>query len=615
MKKNILGVSALYHDSAACLVCDGEIIAAAQEERFSRKKNDARFPVHAIEYCLDEGGITVDDLTGIAYYDNPLMTLERQLYTYFSSEEENNLLQNIESTFKRRIWIKKYFEQYFPSIREFPEERFYVLQHHISHAASAFLASPYNEAIILTIDGVGEWATLTIGVGEGCQIDLKEEIRYPHSLGLFYSALSFFCGFKVNFGEYKFMGLAPYGEPVYYEIIKNEIIDIKEDGSFRLNMDYFDYQNGRLMINDEHMSALFGGKRREPETDISEREMDIAASVQKITEEVIQKIVKYAKEKYGKNIDNLCLAGGVALNCVANGKILEKKIFNNIWIQPAAGDAGGALGAALYAYYQIFDEERKTDGFHDFQKGSYLGPSFSDDKILETFRKYGFKYHCPGNKAKLIAELLDAQKVVGFFSGRMEFGPRALGHRSILADPRSESMQAKLNVKIKFRESFRPFAPSVLAEDVSRYFEMNKMSPYMLFCANVKKDRICQYDLKKTLIENNNNMLAVINKKRSDIPAVTHVDYSARIQTVDGEFNSDFKDVLEAFKCLTGCPVLVNTSFNVRGEPIVCSPEDALKCFLRTEMDVLSIGSFILYKDEQNVTWEKMEECIEYELD
>ena len=487
--------------------------------------------------------------------------------------------------------------------------------YHVSHAASAFYPSPFEEAVIITLDGVGEWATTTVGVGKGNELTIKEEIRFPHSLGLFYSAFTYFCGFKVNSGDYKFMGLAPYGEPVYEELIRENLIDIKEDGSFHLNLKYFDFQYGRAMTN-ERFAELFGGKRREPESVITKREMDIAASAQKVVEDIILRIVAHSKKEYGTDIDNLVLAGGVALNCVANGRIRNSGIFKNIWIQPAAGDAGGSLGAALYAFYSHAGVARKVSD-RDSQKGSYLGPSYSTSNIKCFLDSKKVTYH-EYDESQLydtIAEKLSDGMVAGLFQGKMEFGPRALGSRSIIADPQSEAMQSKLNLKIKYRESFRPFAPAVLLEDADKYFDLEDESPYMLIVENVCRDRCCKSDVQSDLLKYDGDMLEIVRQRRSDIPAVTHVDYSARIQTVSKDRNDYFYNVLEAFRKKTGCSVLVNTSFNVRGEPIVCTPEDAYRCFMRTDMDMLILENIILYKKEQP-EWEEQEDWMQtYELD
>ena len=591
---NILGISALYHDSAACIVIDGKIVAAAQEERFTRIKHDPHFPVNAIDYCLKESSIQKEDIDIVVYYDNPLYTLDRFLSNVVSAGEDAQdlLAGNFESVFGLKLWVHETVDRL---LGKNNNRKFYVCEHHISHAASAFYPSPYKKAVIITLDGVGEWATTTIGVGDDCSISLKEEIRYPHSLGLLYSAFTWFCGFKVNSGDYKFMGLAPYGEPIYENIIRDKLIDIKDDGSFRLNLDYFDFQYGRTMTNDR-FAELFGGPRRTPESRITKREMDIAASTQKVVEDIILKLVKHAKEKYGKEIDNLVMAGGVALNCVANGKIMNAGIFRNLWIQPAAGDAGGCMGAALYAAYYL-DHVKRTIYLPDAQQGSYLGPQYSNEEIEEYLNKKGYVYHQYKNDElfRQIAIKLSEGKVIGCFHGRMEFGPRALGNRSIIADPRRENMQVKLNMKIKFRESFRPFAPAVLRDDVQEYFELDKDSPYMLIVQNVIKSRRKDVYLQDNLKEFHNDMLEIVKQSRSDIPAVTHVDYSARIQTVTEEGNPYFYKIIRAFKEITGCGVIINTSFNVRGEPIVCTLQNAYECFRRTDMDILVRRKY-LYK-------------------
>lgn len=597
----ILGVSGLYHDSAAALICDGEIIAAAQEERFTRKKHDAGLPVNAMKYCLRQGGIDSDELEAVVYYDQPILTLDRFLKNTLAlgNESEDLIEWSYKNMFAYKLWIHKQIEAAIGSLGK--NGRLLVTKHHISHAASAFYPSPYNKAIILTIDGVGEWTTTAIGVGDGKSLKLCEEIRYPHSIGLMYSAFTYFCGFKVNSGDYKFMGLAPYGKPVYYDIIKEKIIDIKEDGSYCLNMKYFDYQNGRTMIREDKFAEIFGGGRRQPESRITQREMDIASSVQKLTEEIIILLARHAKETYGEDIDNLVMAGGVALNCVANGKLQKEGIFKNIWIQPAAGDAGGALGAALYAYYVHYGSERIVSK-PDSQKGSLLGPEFSNDEIEKYLVEKGYpyyKYNDKKEKNAKIASLLSEEKIIGLATGRMEFGPRALGNRSIIADCRSEYMQSRINLKIKYRESFRPFAPIVLEEKSEEYFDLPCNSPYMLKVGCVNNDRRNKFDLEKLLNQTNGDMLKIVSEPRSDIPAVTHVDYSARIQTVDSDRNKELYDLMSAYEKLTGCAVLVNTSFNVRGEPIVCTPKDAYECFMRTDMDVLVLEDNILFKEEQ----------------
>jgi len=597
----ILGVSALYHDSAAALIKDGEIIAAAQEERFTRKKHDPSIPENAIEYCLKEAGIEADDLDAVVYYDNPVLTMGRFVKNLkYVGEDSKELLEfSLESLVAKKMWVHKLLRNCLGG-RLGIEDKLYVTEHHISHAASAFFPSPYKNAAIITVDGVGEYATTTLGYGENNSIKLLKEIDYPHSLGLLYSAFTYFCGFKVNSGDYKLMGLAPYGEPVYYQLIKEKLIDIKPDGSYRLNLEYFDYPYGRAMTN-EKFAELFGGERRLPESAITKREMDMAASVQKVVEELVVLMAQHVKEIVGDQTENLVLAGGVALNCVANGVLQRKKIFKNIWVQPAAGDAGGALGAALFYYYQQCDNERICDDKNDFQKASYLGPAFSKEYVEDFLKTKNYVYHKFDNQGvfyKKVAELLNDKKVIGLFNGRMEYGPRALGNRSIIADSRDPQMQSKLNLKIKYRESFRPFAPSVLEEDMAGYFKMDCKSPYMLLCADVQDVRRTEFDLEKEMLDE--NMLPVINKVRSDIPAVTHVDYSARIQTVNENDNPVYYGIIKAFKKLTGCSVIINTSFNVRGEPIVCTPEDAYMCFMRTEMDVLILENCILYKEEQN---------------
>ncbi|MBR1391649.1 MAG: carbamoyltransferase [Lachnospiraceae bacterium] len=610
----ILGISALYHDSAAALISDGNIVVAAQEERFSRIKHDKRLPLHAIKFCLSEGNINFSELDAIVYYDNPFLTVQRFCANVCSlgNKAENLINRSFDDLTGEKVWVKQRVEEIFGKVAL--KTDFLVAKHHLSHAASAFYPSPYDEALILTNDGVGEWDTTTIGYGTKNNIKILKTIHYPHSLGLLYSAFTYLCGFKVNEGDYKFMGLAPYGEPVYYDLIKEKIIDVKSDGSYRLNLRYFDYQNGKTMISQE-MEELFGKKRRQPESKITKHEMDIAASVQKITEEIIVKQAKYAKSIM-PHINNLVLAGGCALNCVANGVLLRENIFENVWIQPAAGDAGGALGAALYAYYGYYKNERVAEP-GDAQKGSYLGSEYSDYEIEKQLQEFSAVFHKSdhGKREKKIASLLAKGNIIGLFQGRAEFGPRALGNRSIIADPRSETMQSKMNLKIKFRESFRPFAPSVLAEKASEYFELNIESPYMLLCADVKKERRYEFSLKKQLEYSDMDMLPIVNSKRSDIPAVTHVDYSARIQTVDKKRNEKYYNIIKAFEEETGCSVIINTSFNVRGEPIVNSPKDAYICFMRTDMDVLVIEDYILYKNEQPPFTEDKDWRDQYELD
>lgn len=597
----ILGISALYHDSAACLICDGKIIAAAQEERFTRIKHDSHLPVNAMKYCLQEAGIQADDLEAVVYYDHPVLTLDRFLKNALALGKDADALVDTTypTMFSWKLWIHKAIENTIGSLGK--QGKLFVTKHHISHAASAFYPCPFEKAVILTIDGVGEWTTTAIGVGQDAQIHLYEELKYPHSLGLLYSAFTYFCGFKVNSGDYKFMGLAPYGKPVYYDVIKEKMIDVKDDGSYRLNLEYFDFYKGKTMICEEKFAEIFGGGKRKPESRITQREMDIAASVQKLTEEIIILLAKHAKETYGQNIPNLVLAGGVALNCVANGKLQKSGLFDNIWIQPAAGDAGGALGAALYTYYMYFKKERVTET-PDSQQGSLLGPAFSGENIRDYLDKCQYPYHCYESHkewTEKVADLLAEEKIVGMARGRMEFGPRALGNRSIIADCRSPYMQSRINLKIKYRESFRPFAPIVLVERENDYFDLPCDSPYMLKVGDVNRERRKEFDLDNLLSATEGDMLKVVSEPRSDIPAVTHVDYSARIQTVDQERNPDLYDVLKEYEKKTGCGVLVNTSFNVRGEPIVCTPQDAYECFMRTEMDVLVLENIILYKEEQ----------------
>lgn len=609
----ILGISALYHDSAAALIHNGEILAAVQEERFSRKKHDNRIPFNAIDYCLSVAGLSMFELDAVVYYDQPLLTLDRYVKNLLALGKDSafQIEKRLDGLVTSRMKIDSLLRDRYGVLGK--NDKLYTVEHHVSHAASAFYPSPFETAAILTVDGVGEWATTTIGKGAGNKIAIIEEIDYPHSIGLMYSAFTAFCGFKVNSGDYKFMGLAPYGESVYYDLIREKIIDVKADGSFRLNLEYFDFYRGQFMTN-EKFAALFGGPARKAESKITRREMNIAASAQKVTEEILLSLARHAKEITGES--RLVMAGGVALNCVANGKILDSGIINDIWIQPAAGDAGGSLGCALYACYNLLACERKIDS-GDSQKGSYLGPEFSHDEIAKFLDGIGAAYHeVSGEKLfESIAKEISDGKVIGWYQGRMEFGPRALGNRSILGDPRSEKMQSILNLKIKYRESFRPFAPAVLLEDVSDYFETKHDSPYMLLVSGVKENRRKAFDKEKFLSEYEDDMLPVVNASRSDVPAITHIDYSARVQTVDGKHNPEFYNLLREFKRQTGCSVLINTSFNVRGEPIVCTPNDAYLCFMRTEMDILVLGNFVLYKSEQKALtqdedWRKI-----YELD
>lgn len=604
----VLGISGLYHDSAAAICRDGRIIAAAQEERFTRIKHDLRLPVNAINYCLKSVKAAMEDVDMVVYYDNPVLTLDRLLKNVLALGEDANYLivEKLPSLLKNKLWIQDELRDKFGKLGK--KDELWMTEHHIAHMASAFYPSPYTEAAIITIDGVGEWATTTIGIGQGNNIKILEQINYPHSLGMLYSAFTYYCGFKVNSGDYKLMGLAPYGKPIYASLIKNTLIYINEDGSFKLNLEYFDFHRNDIMVNDK-FELLFGGKRREPEGKITKREMDIAASVQQVIEEIIILLAKHARKLTGMN--KLVMAGGVALNCVANGKLLKESIFDDLWIQPAAGDAGGALGCALYAEYGL-KKTARIEG-KTTQGGSYWGPSFTNEEIKQYLDNNGYVYHEIMDRDKLfreIAQNLVEQKVIGLFQGRMEYGPRALGNRSIIADARSEDMQSRLNLKIKYRESFRPFAPSVLEEDVSKYFELERKSPYMLLVAKVKEDLRNSFVTEDCLEQSGYDMLQVVNKKRSVIPAVTHVDYSARVQTVSEKENPYFYGVIKEFKRKSGCSVIVNTSFNVRGEPIVCTPDNAYQCFMRTQMDVLVLENYILYKEEQkfieeNVDWKK----------
>jgi len=603
----ILGISAYYHDSAACLIKDGEILAAAQEERFTRKKHDHSFPSNAVRYCLASEGISAREVDYIAFYDKPFIKFERILETYlaYAPKGIKSFLKAIPLWIKQKLWIKEIIKKeldYDVNII-FPE-------HHESHAASAFYPSPFESAAILTADGVGEWTTTSFGVGEGREIKILADIKFPHSLGLLYSAFTYYTGFKVNSGEYKVMGLAPYGDPKYVDLILKELVDLKEDGSFKLNMEYFDFAAGLTMTN-KKFDELFGGPPRQPESELTQREMDLARSVQEVTEEIMLRMAKHVKRETGK--EYLCLAGGVALNCVANGKILREGIFKDIWIQPAAGDAGGALGAALFAWYQYMGNERNANGVEDSQKGSYLGPEFSDEEIKKYLDEHEIEYKklSENQLTDVVSDLIAEGNVIGWFQGRMEFGPRALGNRSILGDARSPEMQSKMNLKIKFRESFRPFAPSVLEEKVSEYFELDRPSPYMLLVAEVKKER----QIKSK--DDSNNLFGIEKLKvpRSDIPAVTHVDYSARIQTVNKNTNPLYHKLLSDFDRKHGCAVLVNTSFNVRGEPIVCTPDDAYKCFMRTEMDYLVLGRFLLDKKDQRPLKEEQDWRKIFDLD
>ncbi len=593
----ILGISAFYHDSAATLFIDGEIIAAAQEERFTRIKHDSNFPENAIKYVLKESGLELNMLNSIVFYEKPFLKFERLLETYvgFSPKGFMSFTNSMPLWLREKLFQKKML---FDSLKGIDNNfndisKINFSEHHLSHAASAFFSSPFDEAVILTLDGVGEWATTTISLGKKNKINILKELHFPHSLGLLFSAFTFFLGFKVNGGEYKVMGLAPYGKTRFKDIILKKLIDVKKDGSFRLDMKYFNYATGLTMTN-KNFSNLFGIDRRKPDDELTQIHMDIAASIQSVIEEIIIKISKFISKEY--LIPNLCMAGGVALNCVANGKILKEKLFKNIWIQPASGDAGGSLGAAQAFYFQELNQPRKIFE-KDSMKGSYLGPQFSDDQVEKELQKCGaiFNKLEPDQIIVDTAKFLSEEKVVGWFQGRMEFGPRSLGNRSILADPRSDQMQKKLNLKIKFRESFRPFAPAVLFEHVSDWFEMDKDSPYMLLVTDVKKTK--QFEIsneKKKLFG-----IDQLNLKRSTIPAVTHVDYSARVQTVQKDTNPSFYSLIKEFKKITDVPILVNTSFNIRGEPIVCSIKDAFECFMKTELDILVCNNFILHKESQ----------------
>jgi len=594
---SILGISAFYHDSAAAIIKDGNIIAAAQEERFSRKKHDARYPKNAINYVLKEANLKLSEIDYIVFFEKPFLKFERLLETYlaFAPKGFKSFSLSMPIWLREKLFQKNFlFEQLKKHDENFKDiKKIKFSEHHYSHAASAFYPSPFEESIVLTLDGVGEWATTTVAIGKGNELKMLKEIYFPHSLGLLYSAFTYYIGFKVNSGEYKVMGLAPYGKSKYKDLILEKLVNLKEDGSFKLNMEYFNYATGLTMTNDK-FSKLFGEPVRDPKKDkLTQFHMDIASSIQAVTEEIVLKITKSLSNEY--KIKNLCLAGGVALNCVANGKILKQKIFDKIWIQPAAGDAGGSLGAALAYWYKELKKPRKI--FKDQMKGSYLGPKFQNDEIEEKFKKLNAKYKKLDSEKIILtaAEHLSQNKIIGWFQGRMEFGPRALGGRSILANPKSEKMQKDLNLKIKFRESFRPFAPAVLRENVSEWFDLNYDSPYMLLVADVnKKHQLNMSDEEKNLFGINK-----LNIKRSSIPAITHVDYSARIQTVHKETNFKFYNLILEFKKITNCPVLVNTSFNVRGEPIVCSIEDAFNCFMGTNLDILVIEDFILLKEDQ----------------
>ena len=611
--KSILGISAFYHDSAACIIQDGEIIAAAQEERFTRKKHDPNYPKNAINFVLNYSNLKLSEVDQIVFFEKPFLKFERLLETYvaFAPKGFVSFIKAMPLWIKEKLFQKNLlFNKLKEHDKNFKSDKnIYFSDHHLSHAASAFFPSPFEDAVVLTADGVGEWATTTVAIGKKNNLEIKKEIHFPHSLGLLYSAFTYYIGFKVNSGEYKLMGLAPYGKEVYYEKIVNKLIDIKEDGTFRLDQSYFNYATGLTMTN-EKFHNLFGQQPRNSKTDqLTQFHMDIAASIQKVTEDIMIKLAKSLKKEF--NISNLCLAGGVALNCVANGKLLKEKIFDNIWVQPAAGDAGGSLGAALTMWYIEQNNPRKID-YKDSMQGSYLGPEYSQKEIEEELDKVGAKYQIFKDEELLdntVKDLLN-EDAIGWFQGRMEFGPRALGGRSILADPRSEKMQKKLNLKIKYRESFRPFAPSILREDLPEWFDINVDSPYMLMVSNISEDKTIK------MTEDQKKLFGIdkLNVKRSEIPAVTHVDYSARIQTVDKKTNKKYFELIEKFKKKTNCPILVNTSFNVRGEPIVNTPLDAYNCFMGTDLDKLVIGNCYLDKKNQSLLLKK-DYKKEFELD
>jgi len=604
----ILGISCFYHDSAAALIKDGVVIAAAQEERFSRKRHDFDFPAQAMAYCLREAGITAKDLSYVTFYDKPLVKFERILETYLATAPKGirSFLMAMPLWLREKLWIPSLIEdnlgEKVPLL--FPE-------HHESHAASAFYPSPFQRAAFLTMDGVGEWATTSYGVGEGNTLTMKGELNFPHSLGLLYSAFTYFTGFKVNSAEYKVMGLAPYGEPRFVKRILDHLVDLKEDGSFKMNMEYFDYCAGLRMTNDR-FAELFGAPAREPESKLTQREMDLARSLQEVTEEIMLRQARHVHKETGEKY--LVLAGGVALNCVGNGRVLREGPFEDLWIQPAAGDAGGALGAALFAWHGYLGKERKVSGDgKDSQRGSYLGPVYSDEEIEHYLQMNEIVYRKvpPAELADQTADLIAQESVIGWFQGRMEFGPRALGSRSIIGDARSTKMQSIMNLKIKFRESFRPFAPSVLEERASEYFQIDRPSPYMLLVAGVKEDR----RIPMTAEQENLFGIDKLNVAKSDLPSITHIDYSARIQTVSRDTHPLYYDLISAFERKTGCPVIINTSFNVRGEPIVCRPEEAYKCFMRTEMDYLVMGNFIIAKTEQKQLVSDSDWRKEFQLD
>jgi len=597
MEKKILGISAFYHDSAAALVAGGRVVAAAQEERFTRIKHDFNFPKHAIDYCLKEAGLKPEDLDYVVFYDKPLLKFDRLLETYlaYAPAGLRSFMMAMPLWLKTKLHLPREIRK---ALGGRYKKRIIFTVHHESHAASAFYPSPFEEAAILTMDGVGEWDTASIGHGKGNQIRLLKTLEFPHSLGLLYSAFTYFTGFKVNSGEYKLMGLAPYGEPKYVDVILDKLVDLKEDGSLAMNMEYFNYCQGLTMTN-RRFDELFGGPPRKPESPIRQREMDLAASIQKVTEEAVLRMARTARKITGCRY--LCLAGGVALNCVANGKLLRSGIFDDIYIVPPAGDAGGALGAALFVHYQLLEKPRNVDG-SDPLKGALLGPSFSNEEIRSYLDGQNIKYHFLADEPALLREVVDAMiagKVVGWFHGRMEFGPRALGARSIIGDARNETMQSTMNLRIKYREAFRPFAPCVLIEDVDKYFELDRESPYMLLVADVRPELRCQLTDEQKRLMKDPDLRKRVNVKRSSLPAITHVDMSARIQTVDEARHGRFYRLMKEFKRQTGCGVIINTSFNIRGEPIVCTPQDAYRCFMATDMDMLVLENCILHKSEQ----------------
>jgi len=615
MSTSILGISAYYHDSAAVLLIDGRIVAAAQEERFSRKKHDARFPANAIKYCLGEAGLKLDNIDHVVFYDKPLLKFERLLETYlaYAPKGFRSFVVAMPIWLKEKLFLKTTLRRELAALSDIPESEIPALlfsEHHEAHAASAFFPSPFSKAAVLCLDGVGEWATTSVWLGEDNHLTPQWEIDFPHSLGLLYSAFTYYTGFKVNSGEYKLMGLAPYGEPRYVDLILDKLIDLKADGSFRLNMSYFNYATG-LSMTGSRLHRLFGAPPRKPESELTQKEMDIARSIQAVTEEVVLRLANTVHDELGA--EYLCLAGGVALNCVSNGRVLKESPFRDIWVQPAAGDAGGALGAALITWHHYLDKPRSANGHDDSMQGAYLGPRYSNEEIINYLDAIEAPYTRLDDSVLLpeIAALLDDEKVIGWFSGRMEFGPRALGARSIIGDPRSPEMQSAMNLKIKYRESFRPFAPAVLADRVSEWFDLDRKSPYMLIVAPVTSSKRNAL----SVTEENSSGLKKLDVPRSEIPAVTHVDYSARVQTVHENTNPRFHELIARFDARTGCPLVINTSFNVRGEPLVASPQDAYRCFMRTEMDYLVMENILVSKSDQPETEQDASWMNEFELD